>query len=246
MNTNNLHTSINKIVTFSFDDGVKQDKKLIDIFDKYGAKCTFNINSGLFSTVFNVTNKDQKIIDCPRFDESEILNVYRNHEIGGHGLNHLSLTSISKSLAEYEIVEDKNKLEKLINNNVSIFAYPYGDYNDSVVDLLKKVGYKAARTVNSTYDFSISDNPFVLNPTCHYNDPRLMEMALKFTLKDNESISIFYIWGHSYELDQYDNYDIIEKLLMYLSMHKNEISFMTNGELIDYLSNFQQKIKSLV
>ena len=36
-----------KAVTFSFDDGVTQDKRLIEIFDKYGLKCTFNINSEL-------------------------------------------------------------------------------------------------------------------------------------------------------------------------------------------------------
>ena len=37
----------NKALTFSFDDGVRQDKRLIEIFDKYGLKCTFNLNSGL-------------------------------------------------------------------------------------------------------------------------------------------------------------------------------------------------------
>ena len=36
-----------KAVTFSFDDGVSQDKRLIDLFDKYGLKGTFNLNSNL-------------------------------------------------------------------------------------------------------------------------------------------------------------------------------------------------------
>lgn len=32
-----------KAITFSFDDGVQQDKRLIDIFDRYSLKSTFNI-----------------------------------------------------------------------------------------------------------------------------------------------------------------------------------------------------------
>lgn len=35
-----------KAVTFSFDDGVTQDIRLIEIFNKYGLKGTFNLNSG--------------------------------------------------------------------------------------------------------------------------------------------------------------------------------------------------------
>ena len=34
-----------KAVTFSYDDGVTQDKRLIELFNKYGLKATFNINS---------------------------------------------------------------------------------------------------------------------------------------------------------------------------------------------------------
>ena len=37
-----------KALTLSYDDGVVFDEKLISILDKYGLKCTFNINSGLF------------------------------------------------------------------------------------------------------------------------------------------------------------------------------------------------------
>ena len=36
-----------KYVTFSFDDGVTQDKRLVELLDKYGLKATFNLNSSL-------------------------------------------------------------------------------------------------------------------------------------------------------------------------------------------------------
>ena len=37
-----------KALTLSYDDGVQQDIRFIEILDKYGIKCTFNINSYSF------------------------------------------------------------------------------------------------------------------------------------------------------------------------------------------------------
>ena len=36
-----------KAFTLSYDDGVRQDKRLAAIFNKYGLKCTFNVNTGM-------------------------------------------------------------------------------------------------------------------------------------------------------------------------------------------------------
>ena len=41
-----------KAVTFSFDDGIEQDVRAIEILDKYGLKATFNLNSGKFGTSY--------------------------------------------------------------------------------------------------------------------------------------------------------------------------------------------------
>ncbi len=43
-----------KAVTFSYDDGVTQDIRLIELFDKYNLKCTFNLNSELFGINGNI------------------------------------------------------------------------------------------------------------------------------------------------------------------------------------------------
>lgn len=224
---------MNKIFTLSFDDGVKQDRKLIEILDRYNIKCTFNINYGLLGNIGKTTNKKLKQVDYSKFKEDEIVEVYKNHEVGGHGLNHLSLTPISLEEANKEISVDKKSLEKLLNKEVIIFAYPYGDYNNDVINLLKTNGYLASRNVESTYDFKFPKDNFMFYPTCHYNDSKLMELAHKFI--NNEESSLFYVWGHSYELDQYDNYEVIENLCKLLYEHKDEISFLTNGEVIKLL-----------
>ena len=36
-----------KAVTFSYDDGIEQDRRLVEIFNRYGMKCTFNLNTGI-------------------------------------------------------------------------------------------------------------------------------------------------------------------------------------------------------
>lgn len=36
-----------KAITFSYDDGIESDRKLVEIFNRYGMKCTFNLNTGI-------------------------------------------------------------------------------------------------------------------------------------------------------------------------------------------------------
>ena len=38
-----------KAITFSYDDGIESDRKLVEIFNRYGMKCTFNLNTGIQS-----------------------------------------------------------------------------------------------------------------------------------------------------------------------------------------------------
>ena len=44
---NFINSQKKKAVTFSFDDGVTQDIRLIELLNKYGLKATFNLNSEL-------------------------------------------------------------------------------------------------------------------------------------------------------------------------------------------------------
>ena len=41
-----------KAFTLSFDDGIMQDARAIEILDKYGLKATFNLNSGRWGAKF--------------------------------------------------------------------------------------------------------------------------------------------------------------------------------------------------
>lgn len=50
-----------KMLTFSYDDGIYQDERLVEIFNKYGMKATFNLNTGIQSPESNFEIEGIKI-----------------------------------------------------------------------------------------------------------------------------------------------------------------------------------------
>ena len=46
-----------KMLTFSYDDGIYQDERLVEIFNKYGMKATFNLNTGIQSPESNFESR---------------------------------------------------------------------------------------------------------------------------------------------------------------------------------------------
>ena len=119
-----------KAVTLSYDDGVIFDRKLIKILDEYGLKCTFNINSELYSS------------DKIRLSEAEATELYSDsqHEIAIHGAKHLSLAEVSPEVATSDILIDRQNLERQFGRIVKGMAYANGSYNDNVVEILKNCG----------------------------------------------------------------------------------------------------------
>lgn len=66
--------------------------------------------------------------------------------IGAHTVNHPQLTRESRQIALEEIRGSKSVLESLTTQPVTHFAYPNGDHNDNVVQLVKEAGYTTAST----------------------------------------------------------------------------------------------------
>ncbi|MBV8587093.1 MAG: polysaccharide deacetylase family protein [Verrucomicrobia bacterium] len=68
------------------------------------------------------------------------------HEIGAHTLTHPDLRSLSLSEAREEIVGSKKKLEDWFGREVRHFAFPYGYYDNSIVELVLDAGLTTAAT----------------------------------------------------------------------------------------------------
>lgn len=222
----------NKAFTLSYDDGVYQDRRLVELFDRYHVKCTFNLNGG----ALGYKSPAEAPVDVSKIPAEEIREQYRNHEVGGHALYHSDISSLGSPYAMHEILEDKRILEGLTGGILKMFAYPFGLFNSEVKEMLKTAGYLGARTVRSTHSFELPKDPYELDPTCHHNDEKLFELAEKFVTEKTLRPSLFYVWGHAYEFDRNDNWDRIEKLVRYISENGQDIWFATNGEILDYIS----------
>lgn len=86
--------------------------------------------------------------------------------IGGHGLKHTNLaTDTTHDLKKLACVQDdKLLIERMILAPISVFAYPFGRWNDASVQILRASGYEFAFTSDSGY-LDDSDSNFVLKRT---------------------------------------------------------------------------------
>lgn len=221
-----------KAVTFSFDDGNLEDIPLIEIMNKYGLKGTFNLNSGLLNENGGWNFKNLKTVKHINF--CEIGNLYNGHEIAGHSYNHPSLTDLNHKDIVNQIALDKKLLEFLFDQKIEGFAYPMGTFNDEVGEVLLENDIKYARTTVQTLDFSLPKNPIFWNPTCHFRHENIEKLADAFLETKNENV-LFYIWGHSYELLNDDDFIWFDSFCKKLS-GKEDIAYLTNIQVIDALN----------
>lgn len=233
-----------KAFTLSYDDNITQDERLIELMKKYKIKGTFNLIPGWFASEDAVFPEGETYINVT---EKKALELYDNEfvEVANHGFRHGRMTAQPAIQKMEEIIECRKKLEKMFGRLVTGFAYPYGTYDGEVMTVLEKCGISYARTVCSTYDFNLPENWLELHPTCHHADEKLEGLTERFlTEKVSENPYLFYVWGHTFEFDQQDNWEIIEQLLAKISGREDEIWYATNGEICEYHKAYQQLVFS--
>lgn len=221
----------NKAVTFSFDDGVTQDIRLIEILDKYGLKATFNLNSSLFGLKGTLIRNGVEVWH-DKILPTDVKKVYQNHEIAVHTLTHPNLAVLSDETVIYQVEEDRKKLSDLAGYNVVGMAYPGGGscVTERVVNAVKTgTGVSYARNTESTYSFDLQTNLYDFKPSVYYIEvDKMFELAQKFIGLKTEVPQLFYIWGHSYEMDaNYISWAKFEEFCKLIS-GKKDIFYGTN------------------
>ena len=224
-----------KAVTFSYDDGVTQDQCLIRLFDKYGLKCTFNLNSGLLGKPGSLIREDVTVAHVkPR--ACEVRAIYEGHEIAAHTLTHPALSNLSDEDVVREVEEDRLALSELAGYEVVGMAYPGGTHvmNEHVADLIRtRTGIRYARTTTSTHSFDLQSDLIIFNPTVyhHVEWDALFELGEKFVGLKPEVPQIYYIWGHAYEFDIHGDWERFEDFCRLISGRK-DIFYGTNREVL--------------
>lgn len=232
-----------KAVTFSYDDGVHQDKQLVEIFDKYGMKATFNLNCEFRRKEF--------------FTAEELHEYFlsKGHEIAVHGANHRANGNLRPIEGIRDVLECRMELEKKCGTIIRGMAYPdsgitlFGNFGNyaQVKQYLTELDIAYARTLAGDNDlFMLPDDFHAWMPSAHHGNPRLMEYIDKFLSLDispkayhaRRTPRLLYIWGHSYEFDRNDNWELAEKMCEKLSGN-DELWYATNIEIYDYVQAYK-------
>ncbi len=177
-----------------WDDGVTSDILLVDILRKYDAQATFNLNAGLHQSIRSNGWK-YKNTEVVRLSQNEIVDVYEGFTIANHSLTHPHLETLPLDEVRVEVEENRKRLQDLFGQSIDGFAYPFGTYNNSIVDIIEQQGHKYARTIKNSVPAFPPQNPYEFHPSCHF-------LAKDFWVRYQESkqSGVFYFWGHSYEM----------------------------------------------
>lgn len=228
----------NKALTLSYDDGTVYDKRMVEILDKYGIKCTFNLNSGLMGV-------------GRRMSKEECVSLFKDshHEVAIHGEKHLGLLDLPSQFGTRDIVNDKNNLEAIFGRIVNGMAYAYGDFTDDTIETLKRSGVVYSRTCAQTERFDIPTDWLRWPSTCYHKNKRLFEVLDAF-LDDTpprhmwcDEPRLFYLFGHSYEFNDDNNWDLLEKFCS-LAGGKENVWYATNIEIYEYVTAYESLIYS--
>jgi len=233
-----------KAVTFSYDDGVPQDIRLAEIFDKYGMKGTFNFNCS-YIREYKFTNE--------QINEHFLL---KGHEIAVHGANHRANGNTRPIEGIRDVLECRLELEERCGQIIRGMAYPdsgikrfanFGSY-ETVKQYLTDLDIAYARTLGGDNNsFMLPSDFHAWMPTAHHTNPETMNYVDEFIALDLSTEvyhairypRLLYIWGHSFEFDQMDNWDFIEQICKKLAFN-DEMWYATNIEIYDYVEGYKR------
>lgn len=214
-----------KALVMSYDDGSEHDRRLVGIFNAYGIRATFHLNSSRLGNHYHVRR-------------DEVGTLYRGHEVSCHTRNHRDLTALADHDARMEIETDRRDLESLVGYPVRGLAYPFGTYDDRIVSLVSELGIAYARTAEDSLAFGIPEDVLRLRTTCHHN--RMAEFAARLLDGDAPGLQLMIVRGHSFELDGFmssepdKDWAYMEGVCRRLQA-SSAVWFATMIEVLDYL-----------
>lgn len=214
-----------KALTFTFDDGVYEDKRLCEILNKYKMKGTFNIIGS------RLIKRERIKGDKPRLSIDDMRVVYEGHEVAMHTYTHPFLTDLKRESIRYEVLADRAKIRDELDRDPVGIVYPMGAYNETVLEVLSELGVRYGRTNKSTYNFDLPEPDQLLEWkfTCRHHYEHIFELAERFIALKPDRPQLFSVMGHSYEFKTEEDWARIERFCD-LVANRDDIFYGTNAE----------------
>jgi peptidoglycan/xylan/chitin deacetylase (PgdA/CDA1 family) len=146
-----------KPVVITFDDGFASQWEALPVLLRYHLKATFYVIDGGAGSAWHI-GANRRLPDPqggPAYlNWEQIKQIDHNplFTIGSHTINHLNLADQSAEIQRIEIFDGKKQLEAQLGHPVRTFAYPYGAYNATSVDLVREAGFSTAVTTEDGTD----------------------------------------------------------------------------------------------
>lgn len=210
-----------RVVTLSFDDGSVNDERFIKMIDKLGLKATFHLNG-------------RNYVNLSEAETERYRKMYENHEISCHTFSHCWPSRMQPAALVNDVMKDRQALEKIAGYPVLGMSYPNGSYDTLTFKVMESCGIVYARSAHSSFGFKFPDNYLEWHPTCHFSEAdEQIEKFNKF-IDSKWTNPLLYIWGHSHELRNENDWEKIEKTLSKIAGN-DKIWYATNIEIYDYI-----------
>lgn len=205
-----------KYFILSFDDGTVHDKRFVELLNKHGIPCTFNLNTGLENFVWEFEGNPvirQKI--------SDTVFQYQGHEIASHSLTHPHLEQLPPPRLRYEVEEDCAALKRIFGMPEIGFGVPFTVCGEREIRIIKK-HVRYIRLSEYSDSFALPDDAYHIPVHALYNDPDVRKKIAVFAENDLPQ-SLFVMAGHSYELEFLNQWEYMEDHLRYIKSLDFEI-----------------------
>ena len=212
-----------KYFVFTIDDGTIFDEKVIDIFNSFNIKATFNLNSGLQDFVWY---KEDKPVRRLRLDEYK--HLYDKQEIASHSLTHPHLTMMSDEDIKREVVEDINNLENIFHRKIKSFSIPFSDFDERVINIIKdNSDIKVIILPEIDRSFRLPKDPYHTKITT-FNIDEALSLFDEFMKDDNAELFVFICHAYDFEYDW--GYDKLKTLCQRVTS-ENGVSIIPVSEI---------------
>ncbi len=235
-----------KAVTFSYDDGRRYDIRLAEIFNKYGVKGTFNVCGGFIGDPNRLS-----------VEEMKTLFLDKGHEIACHGFEHVAPGMLRPFEGVQEYIDDRKAVEKATGKIIRGLAYPNsgithlgnGATYENIRRYLTDLGFMYARSLAGDNNrFRLPGDWFNWVPTMHHDNENSLAWAQEFVDADMKKPyfasrfpRLLYIWGHSFEFENKNNWEHIEDILKIVA-NREDTWYATNIEIREYVQAYDRLV----
>jgi peptidoglycan/xylan/chitin deacetylase (PgdA/CDA1 family) len=237
------------VVTTSWDDGHPLDLRIADLLSSYGLTGTFYVPRDAGRPVMNSV---------------EIRSLSSKFEIGAHTLDHRTLDRLRNEEVRNQLSGSRHWIEQVTGKPCRSLCFPSGKYRHEQLSLVREAGYLSARTTEllstefprrveglaliSTTVQAYPHSPLaytknalkrwslgnLLRARAFFYRRDWLVLALKLLERTLSRGGVFHLWGHSWEIEQEQQWNRLEQLLAVLAANKEKLTDLTNSGLGSY------------